>query len=107
MRPDGGISLATQEDTARATEAQRSEDVVFARDYAAIVEALRIEHQRRARLVSPVSHVGPTMAARLGTMAQYDEAMSFEVHFMTFVDLHGFPALLRALARAIELETGK
>lgn len=105
MRADGGISLATQEDTARETAAQRSEDVVFARDYTAIVEALRSEITGK-RQRSWVEHPELAVVARTCRNLQFQsDALAHEVAALTFAEQWGFPALLRALARAIELET--
>lgn len=93
---DGGIGLAMQEDTARETHEQRSEDVVFARDYAAVVQALRV-------------HLGGDHCEFTVRLCREvwsgDAALSEYQNYVTFCDLYGFPALLRALARAIEQET--
>lgn len=94
------ISLANQEDAARATQEASDADTVYQRDYAAIVEALR---SLVYRFDGP-EHMARKLCFEVGSG---DGAMSHYQNFVTFRDLHGFPALLRALARAIELETGK
>lgn len=75
--------------------AERSEDVVFARDYAAIVEAAC----STLRGKDPVG-----CCRRIVQTVEMKNALSHEVPFVTFAELHGFPALLRALARAVERE---
>ena len=102
----GGVSPATQEDTARETARSRSEDQAYAWDYAACVEALRIDHQRLAR--TEQRRAGPMLVSRcVVTACNPSDAISEQVFIAWFIDTWGFPALLRALARAIELETGK
>lgn len=94
------ISLANQEDAARATQEASDADTVYARDFAAIVEAMRVH----------LSHIErPEAWARRACqeIEHGDDALSAWQNYVTFRDLYGFPALLRALARAIELETGK
>lgn len=101
------ISLANQEDAARATEDDRARDVAYQRDFAAIVEAMRIAYHSLLASRTPVWSPGAAMAVRLGKLASGSIPYSSEEAYLAFSDMWGFPALLRALARAIELETGK
>lgn len=88
--------IAAQEDSARETQAQRDKDVVYARDFAAIVEALRgYRPTYRASNEFQWSVTVLLMSAQSSTANDY----SF------FASQWGTPALLRALAKAIELET--
>lgn len=101
-----GISLANQEDAARATQEASDADTVYARDYAAIVEAMRLDYQRVCRTMGMGS--GAWLGERYSFLYRHHgDAMSYEQSALTFASQWGFPALLRALARAIELETGK
>ena len=87
--------IAAQEDSARETQAQRDEDVVYARDFAAIVEALRNEY--RDRVMRGRGRWAAAMISRACGPADNND-------YSFFVSQWGFPALLRALAKAIELE---
>lgn len=101
---DGGVSIAAQEDSARETQAQRDKDVVYARDYAAIVECLRIDYQKRAARAY-VTDPAVSVADRMCRVVRFpNDVLSEDVGYLTFVDQWGFPSLLRALAKAIELE---
>lgn len=88
-----GVSRANQEDSARATEAHRDMDDVYAGDHAAVVEALR-------SYLAGADEIGG--CRRILQTIEHNDPLSHEVAFLTFADQWGFPALLRAMARACE-----
>ena len=82
---------------------EQATDDVFAGDYAAMVQVYRtiLEMKAEARALRP----GSELLAKVSYVLATDDALSHEVATLTFADQWGVPAVLRALARAIEQHT--
>lgn len=91
---DDGISIANQEDFARATDAEKRDDAVYADDFAVIVESLKLVRQRVQ--TREKFHAWFTMVLNRGAMLSSDQP------FDDFRERYGDACAYRAAAKALE-----